>query len=398
MLRLIRSQIQAWFTQPPNTESEDELLAIPEHLNAALLKRLEDSSTPPPYQQSIQDAIATAIETWQNNIEAPNHLVFLASAVEPTAQIINESLQHWGSPSLEVITPLKHLQRPLNPRYIKQQICQALADYSQIKTSDFETITQTLPEEAKQKRKTLIIVPALEQCFLRCIGGWESIEYLREVIVQNRDCFWVIGCSDWAWNFLDFVCQISAYFDTIHNLPELNGENLEKWLTSIARNLVNLDKPESSSNDPRPAYWEFIANQACGVSSIAQYLWLQSLRIKQAEVENLDLDALKFSSSPEPDQRLNVYAVKPSLPALPTLTNFDRYILHAILIHGIIHRRHLSHTLGESESQIQTRIQWLLKQGILIKKGGNLFIHPLFYLILKSDLENNNFFVGLSLK
>ncbi|MCW6034803.1 hypothetical protein K4A83_00730 [Spirulina subsalsa FACHB-351] len=394
MLRFLQQKIQAWFTQPPSTESEDELLDIPKHLNTALVKRLEDSPTPPLYQQNIQDAIATAVETWQNNIEAPNHLVFLASAVEPTAKIINESVQQWESPSLEVITPLKDLQRPLNPRYIKKQICQALADHSPIKTSDFETIIQTLPEDAKQKRKTLIIIPALEQCFLRCIGGWESIEYLREVIVQNRDCFWVIGCSAWAWNFLDFVCQISAYFDPIHNLPELAGENLEKWLTSRAENLVNLDQPESSNNDPRPAYWEFIANQSCGVSSIAQYLWLQSLRLKQAEVENLDLDAINFSPSPKTDQRLNVYSVKPSLPSLPTLTNFDRYILHAILIHGIIHRHHLSHTLGESESQIQTRIQWLLKQEILIIKGVNLSVHPLFYLAIKSDLENNNFFIG----
>ncbi|WP_085519891.1 MULTISPECIES: hypothetical protein [Cyanophyceae] len=64
------------------------------------------------------------------------------------------------------------------------------------------------------------------------------------------------------------------------------------------------------------------------------------------------------------------------------------------MIHGQISRAHLALSLGESRNRIQARIQWLLRQGVLRENQGALSIQAAHYIRLKSELANNNFFVG----
>ncbi|NMG56974.1 MarR family transcriptional regulator [Geitlerinema sp. P-1104] len=395
--RSIGEKIKSWFTQPPSRESEDELIKLPEQLKAVLFKRIDESPSPQAYQTTIREAITPAIKSWHSSKSAANSLVILADSVESMPKIINDSLDGWEHPSIEVIRPFDRLKRPYNPRLIEKRIAKFLEPYSQVKVKNFKSSDDNKEKSLKEKRKTLVLVPHLEHCFLRSIGGWSGIEFLREIIFKNPDCFWVIGSSYSAWNFLDFVCQISAYFDQIQSLPELDDEMLADWLTPIVEPLVTLDKPDYSSNDPRQTYWDLIASQASGIARVAQYIWLESLQIHgdvvQSETgESLDFDEL-LTGDTEPKQKLVLHPVKPSLPSLPSLTNIDRYLLHAALIHTTITRSHLAQTLGEAESQIQARVQWLSRQGVLESHDGSLRIHPLYYDKLRFDLSNNNFFV-----
>lgn len=410
----IQQHIQSWFTQSPSSESEEELVEIPDILKAELLQKINESPSPEAYQTTVREAIETAVDSWQQHQDAANYVVFLASSVESVAKIIDDSLADWNYSSIEIITPFKCFQRPQTTHSMTKQIFKALEPYPQIKTDNLDQQSSQNTEDLKKIRKTLVVVPSLEQFFLRCIGGWDSIECFREIIVKNSNCFWVIGSSVSSWNFLDFVCQISAYFETIHPLPELDAEMIARWLTSIAESLVQLDEPDYSSNDLRQAYWDLIANQASGSVRVAQYLWLESLRIHKTTLE--DKEGTKKQTPREvsllasetrdkrhdsqtkanPEELLLIHPVKPSLPSLPSLTNVDRYLLHAILIHRMIDRSHLAQALGESKSQIQARVQWLSRQGVLENKQGILSIHPLYYAKLKVDLSNNNFFISAS--
>jgi hypothetical protein len=396
--RSIQGKLQSWFTQPPSRESEDELIELPPRLKAELLERISQSPTPQFYKTTILEAIAPAVESWRNQVDAPNHLVILGSAVESVPKIINDSFEDWEDWSIEVIRPLNTLKRPYNSRLIEKRISKLLEPYLQVETTNFESMEHHPDIPLEKQRKTLVLVPQLEQCFLRAIGGWSSIEFLRNIIFKNPNCFWVIGASHPAWNFLDFVCQISAYFDQIKPLPRLNDEMLADWLIPVAETLVTLDEAEYSSNDPRQAYWDLIAHQSSGIARVAQYLWLESLRIHKDRMqdesgESLNLEKL-LRIEADAKRKLVLHPVKPSLPSLPSLTNLDRYLLHATLIHTNITRSHLAQTLGEAESQIQARVQWLSRQGILESCDGSLSVHPLYYDKLRVDLSHNNFFVG----
>lgn len=385
----VRQQIQSWFTKAQKvTEPDEDLIGLPDTLLAELSQRLETLSSPLTYQTTIQEAIATRVATWQKNLEAANHVVILAHPVEAIAKILEDSFAHWENPpALEIVTPFPALHRPRNPLTLSQRIQKALQPYPHIHLNPSQEADHSLDVDALEERQTLIVIPCLEQCFLRSIGGWESVELLRDLMIQNPHCFWAIGCNHWAWDFLDFVCQVSAYFSEIQTLPKLDATLLEEWLNPITQTLVVPKLLSGEDPEPTKTYWEALASQSSGVSQIATYLWLQSLRIKPDAVTDDEVPSL---NNPE----MVLYETKPSLPSLPTLEPSDRYLLHSVLIHGSITRRHLALSLGESESQIQARVQWLLRADLLEAKQGGLSLQPSHYQKVVRELSNNNFFVG----
>ncbi len=390
LVRTLQQQLDSWFSkaQAKATETDNSLADLPENVTTRIERRLQDLNNPDVYRSTIREAIATGVNNWQQNVTASNSLVVLGSPVESIAQIMHESLRGWSDAPLKPVVPLDCHSRPFDPLAVTQQFQHALKPYP----VDLEKETGDRTETSQlDERKTLLIIPSLDQCFLRCIGGWDGIEYLRDLAIRNRDCFWVLGCSHWAWNYLDFVCQISAYFSEMKPLPDLEEDHLKDWLGSIAKTVIEGTQPSREESDRQP-YWKKLENQSSGISTIAVQLWLQSLRIEKDELEtaqNLTDEDLADGELP-----FKLHETPPVLPSLPPLEVIDRYVLHSVLIHNNISHAHLSLSLGESESQMQPRIQELLREKVLELREGKLSVRAIHYAKLKTELANNNFFVG----
>ncbi len=388
LLQFIHQHFQSWFSQAHAVvNSEENWVELPQEMQTELLEKIINMPCPQQYQEAIQGAIATGIDRWQQHLEASNCLILLGSPVESIPKILNESLQAWADPPLDPSTPLSGHQRPHDPLTFSAQLQAALEAYPQIQIHP--TPNEPVPGvNSLADRTSLIVIPRLDECFLRCIGGWEGVDFLRNLIIQNQNCFWVIGCSHWAWNFLDFVSQISAYFYQITSLPKLDGEALKQWLDPLVQTTVkpNFLEDSAETENLSEAYWELLANQAAGVSSIAAHLWLKSLRIEG--------DRSPDEPISEAETDVTLRQTKPTLPSLPSLTGGDRYLIHSLLIHGEMTATHLALSLGEPESQILGRIQYLLRQGIFLNHHSILSIHPAHYIRLKTELTSNNFFVG----
>jgi hypothetical protein len=419
LVRSVKQRIQSWFTQAQAAAERDEdLVELPDIFQAQLNLKIQALPSPQAYQTAVQEAIAQAVQTWQIHPEASNSLVMLGSPVEPIAKILHESLQNWADPPVQVITPLPCLARPRDPLTLPQQIREALQRYTQVEGHNGQAPEDGKEVERLEKRTTLIVIPCLEQCFLRCIGGWESIEFLRDLTIHHPQCFWVMGCNHWAWDFLDFVCQISAYFNEIYPLPELEGPMLQEWLNPVTETVVSPkvktaelksvqgalrtvqqfnpldDSQPAQDKDRRQIYWEALSNQSLGVSRIAANLWFQSLRMQPDAVSEDQLSEIDLTATTDPDLALTLRETKPLLPSLPSLTDGDRYLLQSVLLHGHITRAHLALTLGESESQIQAYVQRLLREKVLEQRQGVLTVQAAHYPKLKGELANNNFFVS----
>ncbi|MBF2057318.1 MAG: MarR family transcriptional regulator [Cyanobacterium sp. T60_A2020_053] len=401
--RGLRQTIKSWLTQNQNNSDNEEkspFVEVSRALVNKLNRKIDNLSSPQGYQKGIRDELTQRIEDWQNNLDGSNSLVVLGNPVENIAQIISDSISEWQNPlKLKIITPFSLHQRPSPITNIKKEIKQAFkisADLT-IKQPENQQESEEKQEDLEQ-RISLIIIPNLDQCFLRAIGGWESIIILRNIVVDNPHCFWLMGCNHWAWNFLDLVCQIKAYFGEGLPLPSLTGEELGHWLEDLAPTTIeaqfwknlNLSQDDSSNvseEERRKTYWHDLAIESQGVSSIAVSLWLQSLRLAKEVVENENINDLNI-------ENLDFRQVKPCLPMLPPLSSTERYLLHAVLIHGRINRPHLALSLGESESHIEAKIQNLLRLGVLQKRLGALVVQPAYYEKVKNELANNNFFVG----
>ncbi|TVQ47718.1 MAG: MarR family transcriptional regulator [Gloeocapsa sp. DLM2.Bin57] len=365
MFSFVRSKLQLWFSHSQTKEPDKKLISLPNLPKTKLEKQLQCLSSPIIYQNTIQEAIAPAVKNWQENPDACHSIVFLSNPVENIAKILRDSINNWSNHPVDIITILSGQSRLSNPLEIPDLIQEVTQPYA----------------STDNPSQTVLVIPSLHQLFLRSIDGWDGLEYLRDFIVKQRDYFWVIGCNYWSWDFLDFVCQINAYFPEIKFLPKMDAESLEEWFNPLLEYVKNNYQAEELESLVNSKYWEVLVNEASGISNIAAQLWLDSLAITPEEVE------LKNKS-------LTLYQFKPSLPSLPKISSLDRYLLHSVLIHGQITRNHLALSLGESSSQIRSCVQVLLAEDLLKDKEHLLTINPSYYDQIKSELVNNNFLVS----
>lgn len=392
------NRIQGWFFQAQQkaADASEAVCEIPEVTRKRLAQKLDKLPTPSPYQQKVQTACADAIARWQDSSEAENSLVVMAEPVVPIHRILTDALAEMHLEDLDIQHPLAEYHRPADPLNISAELFNALESLQRAtaKTDDTDDDVSSSPSSENTDRRQVIVIPALEQCFLRCIQGWKSIEDLQRLIVQDRSRFWVIGCSSWAWVFLDRVCQIGAYLEQFCPLPDLTDDDLRDWLAPLSQQAVLVANSSNSSDQSDQtdvgnldSYWNSLKNLSEGTSSIAAQLWLRSVGIQE---ENLPDDE-KASLAPED---LSLCLRKPVLPSLPTLIQTDRYLLHCLLIHGALPQIQLAISLGESETQVRSRVQILLRAGILLKQQGQFTINPIHFSRLRNELSSNNFLIG----
>ncbi|MBW4556981.1 MAG: hypothetical protein KME59_13725 [Trichormus sp. ATA11-4-KO1] len=368
---------QSWISQAKTTNPDNLLNQPPEEIIREFTEKISRLSHPVEYITDIQEALSSALVNWQQKTNSANSLVILGCPVETIAEILQASLTGELSKELQIINPLGSRQRSINGSALVKLIR--------------ETVSLDA-HQAQDERQTLIVIPCLAQCFLRCIGGWEGVEFLQNAVVHDQSKFWLIGCNSWAWSFLDQVCQVSAYLEQVHYLPQLKGEALQQWLAPVTQELATQDNEEDTSL----ADSKSLASLASGVSSVAAYLWLQGLRIRAADIP----DAVSESQPGVKVQGVtqeaasNLRQTKPILPSLPDLTAIDRYLLHSLLLHGQITRTHLTLSLNESEQIVRSRVQMLQRAGVIVQQQEQLSLCPAYYPSLKTELINNNFLIG----
>ncbi|WP_414526948.1 hypothetical protein [Nodularia chucula] len=379
---------QSWLSQAKTTNPDNLLNKPPEEVIQEFSQKLAQLSPPLEYQTFIQEKLTSALSDWQQNVTSANSLVILGCSVEPIAQIIQESLTDEFSKSWQIIHPLALCKRSPDCSSLEKAISEALFSETESRSTDCGGDANSELSE----RQTLVVIPSLEQCFLRCIEGWESIEFLQNAVVKDKTQFWLIGCNYSAWTFLNQVCQVSAYLEQVQPLPKLKGDALQKWLAPVTAQLT----PEDSDADMDLADCKSLASLASGVSSVAAQLWLQALRIRAADIPD-DISEFQSALTPEGvtlEISVNLRQTKPILPSLPDLTATDRYLLHSLLLHGQMTRTDLALSLGESEQLVRSRVQMLQRAGVIVQQQEQLYIYPAYYPSLKTELVNNNFLLG----
>lgn len=379
---------QSWLSQAKTTNPDNLLNKPPEEIIQDFSQKLDKLSSPLEYRTTIQETLTSALADWQKNVTSANSLVILGCSVEPIAQIIQDILTDEFSKSWQIIHPLALCKRSPDCSSLETAINQALFSDTESHSADYGGDAN--PELSE--RQTLVVIPSLEQCFLRCIEGWEGIEFLQNAVVKDKSRFWLIGCNYSAWMFLDQVCQVSAYLEKVQPLPQLTGDALQTWLAPVTQELV----VEDQKTDIDLGYFKSLANLASGVSSVAAELWLQGLRIRAADIPDAVSES-KGTLTPEGvnlEIPVDLRQTKPILPSLPDLTATDRYLLHSLLLHGPMTRSHLALSLGESEQIVRSRVQILQSAGVILQQQDQLNIYPAYYPSLKTELINNNFLLG----
>ncbi len=285
-IRSFINQVQSWFSQAKSANSDETLVAPPSDIIDQLNRAIQQQCISTTFRTTIRDTATSAIEQWQQDFNAPNSLVVVASPAEPIAKILTESWLSEEWQGLQTVTLLPGAKRPIQIAEIVPQL-QAEIEKLPHAPANLEHSSEDLLSDALKVRQTVVVVPCITQYFLRHIHGWDGIELLQDQVVQDKSRFWLLGCNSWAWPFLDCVCHISAYLEQQHSLIALDGDDLQSWLKPITDMVTNNSENEDDSETKaqvQSAFWDSLAVMSSGISSTAAKLWLQSLRVQSQEL------------------------------------------------------------------------------------------------------------------
>ena len=378
----------------PSTSEPFEACYLPNEIEDYLADRLAQRPPPEPYLAAIQNALDGAMMHWISASTNSNCLLLVSSAADNLREILSTALDEWTCP-LDSLTQwwLPWSARSADPQSLSADLLQVLNN--QI------TVIQVASEQSPSR--PLLIIPCLEQCFVRHPDGLEAIGQLVKTIKTHTEYFWLVGCNEWAWAYLNQVCELSAYFDHHCTLPSLDAAALKGWITQATDTMdvrfANPSKEEAERGselvmgltaDQLDSYFHRLASLSEGLAPTAAQLWLRSL-----DVQEFHRDP---ESSPPPTASYRAPAAgsiltmgELSLPKLPSLHTADRYLLHAVLLHGAMTRQDLALSLADPIECIQPQLQSLFRTGLLQHQQGILRLHPIYYPQVKSVLRHNNF-------
>ncbi|MDJ0726704.1 MAG: hypothetical protein QNJ38_16485 [Prochloraceae cyanobacterium] len=371
--------------------TKQDLNPLPKETKTCLSDKISDLIPHSVHIAAVKSQLEEAIERWQSDSTAANSLVILVSPVEPVEAIFKEVLAE-KDPTKLAIESLPHALRSPDGSQTKERILEKL-DLSQ------------------DRKSTLTAIPDLSWCFLRCAEGLEAIEHLQEMILGDRERFWLIGCNNWTWQYLDCVCNLSSYLEQTFCLPTLKGIELKDWLKPVSETIdfefaydlgerdrksidkdkseLNPDGEENWTSESEKRYYEHLAYISLGLSRVAAKLWLESLYAFNSEEEDEDDD----KDESKGDRKPFIFQ-RATLPELPSLTKEDRYLLHSLNLHGDMTLSELALSLGDQERKIQRQVRSLQRSGIIEAKSAAISLNPRYYPKVRTNLDNNRFLVG----
>jgi hypothetical protein len=210
----IHSQMQQWRhrldpnTAPPGdpeVAGAEQPDALPAEQLAQLRCQLQTLPAPSAQTEAITSALAQALDCWHQDPGQCNGLVILGSPVDPIETMVRQALEQTNLPHPAKI--LTWTQRPDQMLNLPQQLQAGFA----------------LPLDLECSSPEVVVLPRLELAFLRAMTGLDGIEWIRDQVFAQRSRFWLVGCSGWAWAYLDITLQLGSYFDVVvQRLTESN--------------------------------------------------------------------------------------------------------------------------------------------------------------------------------
>ena len=360
--------------------SKQNLSQLSRETRAHLNNQIDALPPHPSHIGAVRSKLEEALTQWRSDRNAPNNLVVLTSPVEPIEAILKAILAEQA----KTIPQVTSLTRPVR---------------SPNELSSKTKLSEKLKLSQPSQFQVLVAIPNLSWCFLRCVEGLEEIEYLQDLIINERDRFWFIGCNNWTWKYLDCIYNLNSYCQQTFSLPTLRDIELKEWLLPISETIefdfaeerdsptdkseLNGDNEDNWTSKSERRYYSHLANISLGLSSIAARLWVESLWVLESEAESINSDIASKS----------FILQKATLPELPTLSKEDRYLLYSLNLHGHMTLSELALSLAERESIVQRQVEILRRSGIIEVKQDRIQLNPTYYPKIRTNLDNNRFLI-----
>ncbi len=266
-----------------------------------------------------------------------------------------------------------------------------------------------------------VALPNLECFYLRHYNGIEGMRKLLDRLCCTTRRY-LIGCSSWAWAYLDRTVQFGALLPRPLVLAPFDGARLHHWLHVLAAsggggNLVfrlsddgslalspvesraaaSGEPAEAAETDMKPGarsapFLQKLAARSRGNPLVAWAIWRQSLNIgTDEEVEEAAQEAAAADRGRtlwiQPWQDLRLPALPPGSGAPELL------LLHALLLHDGLPADILDRLLPFSQGEIMQRLYRLRTEGLLKLEDGLWRVTLLGYPAVRTALAEEDHLV-----
>ncbi|MEO1132930.1 MAG: hypothetical protein AAFX40_09525, partial [Cyanobacteria bacterium J06639_1] len=210
----LQDTISGWFRDRAADRPEPTRQDLPAEAERSLKNAIAELPPHPTHCKAVAEAIVKSLAAQPDESEERNALVVLSTPAESLVPILQVALQQPELADLPVVTLDSFASRAIQPAAVLTELRQAI-DTLPVPASlprpdaQAETVKVADPDGSAIAPREIAAIPALSECFVRCIEGMNGIEALWTTLSRDTSRFWVVGCNQWAWNYLERTTRIS---------------------------------------------------------------------------------------------------------------------------------------------------------------------------------------------
>ncbi len=243
--------------------------------------------------------------------------------------------------------------------------------------SDLPALQEAL---AAIERPVVMIVEDIHRMFMRTMDGFAALEeFLLFVGESSRNCFWLVSCKQYAWQFLDLSIGIARSFPLTIFLGKLSRKDTEQVVMqrhrfsgyrvefeiserqAESRKYRNLKTVEEQARYRRNLYFDTLHSIAAGNIAVIMRIWLQSINGQQSEMLTIE---------PLSDKEVSLAEI---------LGEDDFFVLATILQHGAVDVEQISRILKLPRETCRQTLGYLANKGVLFKADEGYEVRLLLY-------------------
>ena len=335
--------------------------------------------------QPLFEAVSNSYKLWQSGF--PSSLVILGEKGSGRTTMLKYiEDEYFENEKVEKIIFIKTI---FDEKQLILELC------TQLKIQPKEHISDLALLLNRRRKKSVIVVENLQNCFLRTVNGYNAIQALLYLMSETREkILWVGTCSRYAWNFLNVAVKISDFFTHSISVDSQSDKNIEELI--IRRQVASgyqlqmvpsvqviksraykkiLDDPEKVQVYLKELFFERLNKMAEGNPTVAMIFWIRSIqKIEGAEIliKPIELNGIEYLSE---------------------LDSQVLFVLTAFVLHDVLNANELAITMNINKISAETMISRLCTRGLLLNTESGCSLNDLIYrqvvrLLISKNLIN----------
>ncbi len=262
-----------------------------------------------------------------------------------------------------------------HPEQIVERISSAL------NLDDISTTVELIEAIGRKKKRTVVILENIQNCYIRNLAGFEALEQLLYLISEtNKEILWVASSTRYGWVYLDKVLNVVDYFTHVIQSDQLTAEQIEELIIKRHRasgyQLIFLpDEAASKSRsyrklmDDEKKKQEYLKKEffgklsalAEGNPSIAMIYWIRSIK---------EFDDTHFYINPFQFGKVN---------RISELESQELFTLAAFIMHDELNPEELHKIMHQPLRESKLMVSRLTSRSILLKTEYGYILNHLIY-------------------